>query len=200
MAKRRLFDEDGNEVKGKIKKPFYKKVWFWVLVVIVILFAWPTGSEDETADVAKVNGADTAQETEADEKEELEDEVYNVGDTVSYKGYDIKVNSVDYSNGGEYDDLDEGYQFVIANITITNNTEDKQSYNPYDYKLNADGNATSLDAYMSDQQESLSSGELDPGASVSGNLYGQAKTEASSLKLQYQASYWDDITVDIVIK
>lgn len=200
MAKKRLFDEDGNEVKGKIKKPFYKKVWFWALIVIIVLFAWPTSPEDGTTDVTKVDSGDSTQEAEAEEKEDLEEEVFNVGDTVSYKGYDIKVNSVDYSDGGEYDDLDEGYQFVIVNITITNNTEEKQSYNPYDYMLNADGNATSLDAFMYDSKDELSSGELDPGATVTANLYGEAKADASSLKLQYEASFWDDITVDINLK
>lgn len=200
MAKKKLYDEHGNEVNGKIKKPFYKKIWFWILVIIVVGIALPTGAEDEAADVTKVDGNDSSKETETDEKNTLEETVYNVGDTVSYKGYDIKVNSVDFSTGGEYDDLDEGYQFAIVNLTITNNTEEKQAYNPYDYSLNADGNATSLDAYMSDQEESLSSGELDPGASVSGNLYGKSKTEVSSLKLEYQTSYWDDVTVDIKLK
>lgn len=198
MGKKKLFDEHGNEVKGKVKKPFYKKIWFWVIAIIVIFIALPTGSEDEASDITKVNGKDSSQESS--EKNTLEETEYNVGDTVSYKGYDIMVNSVEYSNGGEYDTLDEGYEFVIINITVTNNTEKKQSYNPYDYKLNVDGNATSLDSFLSDRQESLSSGELDPGASVSGNLYGQAKTERSSLKLQYQTSYWDDITVDINLK
>ena len=28
MAKKILFDENGNEVKGKLKKPIYKRVWF----------------------------------------------------------------------------------------------------------------------------------------------------------------------------
>lgn len=200
MAKKKLYDENGNEVKGKIKKPFYKKVWFWVLAVIVIFIVWPTGEKDSSADIKKVDGNNSAQETEADEKEALEDEEYNVGDTVSYKGYDIKVNDVEYSNGGEYDTLDEGYEFVIVNITITNNTEEKQSYNVYDYKLNADGNAKSLDAYMSDSKDDLSSGDLDPGATVTANLYGEAKADATSLKLQYQASFWDDITVDINLK
>ncbi|EME3504026.1 DUF4352 domain-containing protein, partial [Enterococcus faecium] len=47
---------------------------------------------------------------------------YHVGDTVSYKGYEIKVNNVNFSNGSEYETPDTGKQYVIINVTITNNT------------------------------------------------------------------------------
>ena len=44
----------------------------------------------------------------------------------------------------------------------------------------------------------LNSGDLDPGASVTGNLIGQAKRDVD-LKLEYQPSIWDDKTVKVDI-
>lgn len=44
--------------------------------------------------------------------------------------------------------------------------------------------------------DQLESGELDDGATVSGDLLGQADT-SESLKLQYQSNIWNDETVDI---
>ena len=39
---------DSNE--GKVKKPFYKKIWFWVVVVIVLGIAGSgLGKEDKKA-------------------------------------------------------------------------------------------------------------------------------------------------------
>lgn len=74
MAKKKLFDEHGNEVKGKIKKPFYKKVWFWVLAVVLIgIIGGGLGDEDSA------NEPDTSEVTSSVAEKEVvtepEDEV-----------------------------------------------------------------------------------------------------------------------------
>lgn len=79
MAKKRLFDEDGNEVKGKIKKPFYKKWWFWLLVVLFIFVPLSSGNEDTPETNVAKESAEPIEETSVEEsivmeseKEELE--------------------------------------------------------------------------------------------------------------------------------
>lgn len=37
MAKKKFIGEDGKEYVAKLKKPFYKRFWFWVIAVIVFL-------------------------------------------------------------------------------------------------------------------------------------------------------------------
>ena len=71
--KKRLFDEDGNEVK---KKPFYKKAWFWV--IIFLLFAIGSMGDDSTSsEKASVESHKeeevVVEETEV-EAEEIEEE------------------------------------------------------------------------------------------------------------------------------
>ena len=34
-------------MNGKMKKPWYKKIWVWVLVVIAVFILIPTGGSDE---------------------------------------------------------------------------------------------------------------------------------------------------------
>lgn len=89
---------------------------------------------------------------------------------------------------------------MIINITITNHTDESQDYNPFDFKLNADGNNTDLDAIDTDVDNTLDAGSLDKGASVSGNLVGEAKTSAKTLQLQYKTSIWNDNTVKFKLK
>lgn len=36
MAKKKITGEDGKQYTVKVKKPFYKRVWFWILVVLVV--------------------------------------------------------------------------------------------------------------------------------------------------------------------
>ncbi|MHC5375589.1 DUF4352 domain-containing protein [Enterococcus sp. LJL120] len=194
MGKRKVTGEDGKQYVMKEKKPFFKKIWFWLLVIVLVIIvggALGSNSKNETKKVD--SGTTTSSSTQ--ESTDVLAETYNVGDTVSYKGYEIRVNSVDFSDGSEYVKPDSGKQFVIVNITINNNTDEKQSYNPFDYSLNADGVSETLMSYL-DNVETLNSGELDPGATVTGNLVGEASS-AAKLQLRYQASFWNDETVDI---
>lgn len=182
--------------KEKVKKSIFKRWWFWLIVVVVlfILFVALGSGGDNENDTKKVSSENKTASKKLDK-------TYKVGDTVSYKGYEIKVNSVKYSQGNEYEKPDNGKEYVIVNVTITNNTDSKQSYNPYDFKLNADGNGTDLDEIVTDvAEDELQSGDLDKGATVSGNMIGQAKKDVKKLKLQYQANFWNDKTVDIDLK
>lgn len=71
MAKKKLYDENGNQVKGKIKKPFYKKVWFWIVVIIFISVLGNMGSEDEVVEkqVQKESSVATEVSTEIPSEE-----------------------------------------------------------------------------------------------------------------------------------
>jgi len=197
MAKK-VTDENGKTYK--VQKPFYKKVWFWVVVVVLVagVGSMIGGEDEETATKVDTEQTTESEETEEnDEVEEIADEEFNVGDTVSADGYEITVNNVEFSDGNEIDTPDDGKQFVIANVTIENNTGEKQSYNPYDFKLNADGNSTDMDEMVLElDTDDLESGDLDDGATVTGDLVGQANPD-ETLKLQYQANIWNDETVDI---
>lgn len=53
MAKKKLFDENGNQIRVKIKKPFYKKFWFWIIIVIVIGGIGSMGGEEEATEPKK---------------------------------------------------------------------------------------------------------------------------------------------------
>lgn len=169
------------------------------IVVFIVIGAISNNSNNDTP-TKKVTESTSLSEKGTishSKKDDISNKKYVVGDTISYKGYEIKVNHVAYSDGTDADITpDDGKQYAIVNITITNNTKEKQSYNPFDYSLNADGNSTSLDDYL-DGVDTLNSGELDPGATVTGNLIGQSSKTAKNLKLQYKSNFWDEKTVDI---
>ncbi|KRM13297.1 DUF4352 domain-containing protein [Paucilactobacillus suebicus] len=191
---KRIKGEDGNTYVQK--KPFYKRVWFWILIVLVLIFA-----------ISGINGGDTtssssskSSSSSSSKKTNPLSKVYNVGQTASYKGYEVKVNSVNFSQGDDIDTPDSGKQYVIANVTITNKTDDSQDYNQYDFQLNADGNNTDFDEITSSTDNLLSSGSLDKNASVTGNLVGQASKNSTKLQLQYKTSFWNDKTVKFNLK
>ncbi|MDT2780964.1 DUF4352 domain-containing protein [Vagococcus fluvialis] len=201
MAKKHITGEDGKKYVMKEKKPIYKKWWFILIAAILVIgFIGSLGGDSEK-DKPKVKEEATSNKTEnkkEDKKEnKQEEQVFKVGDTVDVKGYEIKVNSVEYSEGGEFMKPDEGKQYVIVNLTITNNAGERKSYNPLDYSLVADGNSESAGFTYLDGVETLSSGDLDEGATVTGNLVGQASPDAK-LKLRYEGNiFLQNENVDI---
>lgn len=74
---KKLYDENGNVVKGlKVKKPFYKRWWFILLAVLVIGGALAGGDEDTTSEEVTAEETNTEVVAEADEetKEEVVEE------------------------------------------------------------------------------------------------------------------------------
>lgn len=183
MGKKKIVGEDGKQYVVKEKKPFYKRVWFWILAVVVLFIAIGALS-GEDGKAKKVN-SDTP--TKTSESKSEEQKTFNVGDTVDIDGYQIKVNDVRYSDSEGFSTPDEGKQFVIINLTITNKTDKKVSFNPLDFSLNENGVSSTTGFTYVDGVDVLSSGDLDPDASVTGNLVGQAAPD-SKLKIRYEGN------------
>lgn len=63
MARKKKFvGEDGKEYIAKEKKPFYKKVWFWILIVIVIAaFGNSLGKETTDKNTESTNNVKEAE-------------------------------------------------------------------------------------------------------------------------------------------
>ena len=191
MAKK-IVDENGKTYVQK--KPFYKRVWFWVLaVIVVIIFGSMSGSGDKAKKVSddsakKVSDSSTNKSESSSSVAPATNTTFKVGETAEYKGVQFKVNKVDFTNGDpDVDTLDTGKQYVVVNITIMNNGDEKYDYNPLDFKLDDNGNQTDMSEFTTSVQDELHRGTLAKGASVTGNLVGQANT-SDKLKLIYEGN------------
>ncbi|MHA7611749.1 DUF4352 domain-containing protein [Weissella viridescens] len=184
MAKK-ITDENGNTYVQK--KPFYKRIWFWLLAVVVLFFiVGALGSSDD--EPKKTSESSTSSTSKKSDASDIDGKTYKVGDTVEYKGVEFKVNSFQFkADDPDASMLKDGNQFAVANITITNKSDETISYNPYDFKLDNAGNLTDLDEIDIDNDNTLDSGDLKPGATVTGDLIGQGKPE-DQLKLNYNGN------------
>lgn len=54
MAKKKFYNEHGNRIRSRPSKPFYKKWWLWIAVVLGVVFGtigmYALGSEDKVVD------------------------------------------------------------------------------------------------------------------------------------------------------
>ncbi len=150
MARKRLYDEDGNEVKGRLKKPFYKKWWFWLLVVIVVGGALGGGGEETESTNNITSNSDNESEVVAetsDSSESIEEsisepveEIFKIGDTVNVGKVTYVVNSVETATnvGGEYGQNSKG-TYLLVNISVTNNGDEALTVDNSLFKLLNDG-------------------------------------------------------------
>lgn len=126
---------------------------------------------------------------------------YKLKETASYKGFNIKVNNVKYSDklGLEYPD--DGKKFAIINLTLENKSDVGLGYSEYNFKLKADNQESNVDIHPSDIKDLLSGGSLEKSkASVTGNLVGQVPKDATSIDLEFIAAYWNDKPVTFTLK
>lgn len=179
------------------KKPFYKRVWFIILAIIVVIVIFSqmgSGNSDDSA--KKVDSSSSKTDSSSSKAQST----FKVGETAEYKGVQFKVNKVDFTDGDpDVDSPDSGKQYVVMNITMTNNGDEKYEYNPYDFKLDDNGNQTDVTEITSSVNDTLNSGTLAKGGSVTGNLVGQANT-SNKLKLIYSGSIFsqkETITFDL---
>lgn len=186
MAKK-IVDENGKTYVQK--KPFYKRVWFWILAVIVIAVIFGSAGGDKAKKVSSENTEKASAK--------ISNETFKVGDTVKADGVTLKLNKVDFNDGSSLSTPDSGKAYVIVNVTITNVDKNKVSYNPLDFKLDDNGNQTDLTELVMDDNgnkitnDDLKYGDLSKGASVTGSMIGQA-TKNNKLKLIYTGSLFSN--------
>lgn len=187
----------------------HKKLLAWIGTILsVVSFAIVMGTQSMYSnaidDVAGKNDTQATNEDNSNNKSSQEsstssseeNKTFNVGDTVEQKnGMKIKVDSVEYKDGGEFDDLDDGKQFVVVHLTLDNKGTKTLDYNEYDYKLDDNGKQTDFDSFMSDENgndvysDMLESGSLRPNSSMTGTIIGQAVTSDS---LQLVSNAYDN--------
>ena len=87
MAKKKVIGEDGKTYVMKEKKPIYKRVWFWILaVMILVAFASSLGGGDEST-----SGGETIDNSsQSEKKQESEEKIEKSIDTTESTVVEIK--------------------------------------------------------------------------------------------------------------
>lgn len=119
---KKIKGEDGKVYEVKAKKPFYKKVWFWILVVLVIVIfgAVNSGSSSKSSsssksDTTKSVSKATAHKTTASEKGNVVAKKASKSITVEYDKYQISGSKTFIAN---YTDSSWPSATVTANKVI----------------------------------------------------------------------------------
>ena len=184
-----------NKVSSKVKseKPFYKKAWFWIIIVVIIAI----GSQYKQAEKVgenKKSESNGSSQTQNSEKKKEEKTEFNVGDIIAFDGKELTVEKVErnWNSGNAYLKPKDGKEYVKVSVKIENKSETEMNYNVFEFKAeDSNGAAESADGQTYSLQDSLGSGDLVKGGKKSGSMIFEVPA-GSSLKLHYQPSFWSN--------
>ncbi len=132
--------------------------------------------------------SDSSNDEESSQKTE-----YTQDETVTYEDVNYTVTNVKKSAGTEYDTPKDGYEYVVITIKIENNSDEKISYNEYDWKMeNSNGQELDCTYSIDDSDTALDSGDLKSGGNVEGSIVFEEPKDDDGLQLNYYSNYLFD--------
>lgn len=185
------------------KKPFYKKVWFWLLVILVLLFTviggcsaacsaaltdGPSAVSTSTASSSQTSSKSEAAASKESPKEESPEADYSdmsIGDTVTLDdGLEVTVTGAKTVTAPYTKDT-----YTRVTVSYVNNGEDSARFNMWDWAAeDKDGAQRDVTIYLGEDDNRLDSGNLKPGGKVKGTVY----FEGSVVKAIYNSNIFSD--------
>lgn len=220
MAKKKIVGEDGKQYVVKEKKPFYKRVWFWILAVIIVFAVAGSlgGGDDDKASATNktsTNASSTkTQETTKTEETTKKEETYGmnqdvkVGDMV----YNVSSKEVAKQVGPSAFPTNAKDTFLVVTLTVTNKGNEAVTVDSSFFKLKEgdktfDADATASMSANQDETGTISNSfflqQLNPDVSLSGKIVfdvSEAQANSANNMLQVQTGVFGTQTSIINLK
>lgn len=199
-----------------MKKAFYKKWWFWVIIVLVIGVIGSLGGTEKVEDnsnqveqsvVETVNPTPTVEVTKPVQEEKVEEPVieptkttYSVGDTATAKSYKMTIESLNVvESDNQFAQPDEGNEFIEIVLLIENISDNELNVSSLmNFDAYVDGFAINedLSAQVASGKDTMN-GTLASGKKLKGVLCYQVPEDWNELEIAVDLGYSskDEITL-----
>lgn len=108
----------------KVTKPFYKKVWFWVLAVIIIaIIGGSLGESNNKNGGEKISSQNQTETTKTTQSSSNAIEFYKIGDTVKVGDASYTLNSVELTDERNQFEDEQPANVVKINYTVKNESD-----------------------------------------------------------------------------
>lgn len=212
---------NSQETQGKVKKPFYKKVWFWVVVVLVVgIAACSGGSSNE--EPKKTGSVETEKKQEDTSSADVETETEEAEEAEAETDQQEPVEEEPVDNTFAVGDIVETDDLKISFLSAEEYVSDNQFMQPADGKVyyrmefefenigNTDQSVSSMldwncyaDSYAADQTwvgEDTLDATISPGKKAKGAIYYEVPADAAEITLEYETSFWTEDKIIFVVK
>ena len=123
-----------------------------------------------------------------EQKQENKTETFKIGDTVKTKNFNITVNKVDTSNGGDFIKPKDGKEFLKVDITVENISDQSQSVSSVMMFKVVDKDGRSYDQAFTENQNGQLDGEVGAGRKMTGEYIVEMPKGATGLQLEFDSS------------
>lgn len=167
-------------------------LWSLVLTILFVVSLVLLGIGGASAGVALDQANKALENYNAENKALIEAKKdFKRGETAKFGQFEVKVNSLqrDYDASDSYYAASEGNELIVVNVTVKNVGKESKYIGLYDLKMN-DAGVADTSAFI-DVAPAFESGDVDPNASVTGNLVYEVKKGSTDLKLQYEVYAYD---------
>ena len=156
----------------KASQPFYKKWWFWLIVIVVLAGVFGSrGNKDKDSSTPSTTTSSAEQQTSSASSK---NQAYGVGETVDIDGVKFTINSAinvdeaDMVNNAS--NLAEGNTYEIIDITIENTTDKDVAVSSVMSFTLKDEDGRSCSYLLSWRDNGQLDGTILPGDKISGEL------------------------------
>lgn len=172
----------GKSQRTPVKKPIYKRWWFWIIVVFLFIgFSGGSGEpEIVSSSGGNVQNAGTPQ-------------YISVGDTAVLNNVYVTFESAKQSRGSEFFVPSEGNVFLICEFTIENNTSSELNISSlicFDAYVDDFATNLSITAESSVNGNSLD-GTIAAGKKMNGIIAYEVPQDWSVLEIYFTPDFWD---------
>lgn len=113
--------------------------------------------------------------------------IHPINEFVTAKnGIAIRVNDVNYSNGDVVDTPEQGFKYIIVNVTLKNKNSTSIYYSATNFKITTNEHALSPIATTLAGAPDIQSGTLEPDESVTGRLVFEIPLASKKSLLSYE--------------
>jgi len=161
----------------KASRPWFKKKRFWALgaILLLVLISALTGGGDDTGTTSSGSASDTNQETTENAAQDTAQDTAAAfpgaqkSDVVGQWGDELLLGSVVVRTSALGPGDSTLGSTVCTTATMENSSDETVDFNLFDWKLQAPS-GTILSAGLTGSDEMLSSGQIAPGGTASGDV------------------------------
>ena len=171
---------------AKVSKPFYKKIWFWIVAVIIVAGIGGAGS-DEPKVVSEGDGS-TTETSQIQENNPSKVKTFKIGDVVELDDFRITVNGIRTSNGSQFIKPSEGNEYLYIDATVENISNEEQVVSSVIMFKVVDQDGRAMNQSIVDDANGQLDGTIGSGRKISGEYVVEVPTGATGLELQFDSS------------
>ncbi len=124
---------------------------------------------------------------------------YAVGDQVESNGFVFTVNEVSRKQGGQFSTLKEGYEYIVPNVTIENQTDSETTISTLLQMHVKDTEGNKYDVALTTDDTGNIDGELLAGERVKGTVAFEVPQDAENLTLYYEPNWLGSGTIKVAL-